>query len=179
MNLAQVKELNIPTGPGSYQYYDKTGKVIYIGKAANLRSRVLSYWRESADHTPAKEQMLTRIAKIKWIETDTEIEALLLEANLVKKISTILQRFAARRQALCLYQNFYRRRMAARLFYPRDRKIRALFRPIHQLRIRARSFKNNPPHLALPILRDHAEKSLSLLPHRPMPWHVPISGFAC
>jgi excinuclease ABC subunit C len=85
MNLEKVKKLNIPTTPGSYQYYDKGGEIIYIGKAANLRSRVLSYWRESADHTPAKEQMLTKIAKIKWIETDTEIEALLLEANLVKK----------------------------------------------------------------------------------------------
>jgi excinuclease ABC subunit C len=85
MNLEQVKKLNIPTTPGSYQYYDKIGEIIYIGKAANLRSRVLSYWRESADHTPAKEQMLTKIAKIKWVETDTEIEALLLEANLVKK----------------------------------------------------------------------------------------------
>jgi excinuclease ABC subunit C len=85
MNLEQVKKLNIPTTPGSYQYYDKTGKVIYIGKAANLRSRVLSYWRTGTDHTPAKEQMVPRITKIKWIETDTEIEALLLEANLVKK----------------------------------------------------------------------------------------------
>jgi len=85
MNLESVKKLNIPTTPGSYQYYDKAGKIIYIGKAANLRSRVLSYWRENAGHTPAKEQMLTKIAKIKWIETDTEIEALLLEANLVKK----------------------------------------------------------------------------------------------
>jgi excinuclease ABC subunit C len=85
MNLAQVKKLNIPAGPGSYQYYDQAGKIIYIGKAANLRSRVLSYWRPSADHTPAKEKMVTEIAKIKWLETDTEIEALLLEANLVKK----------------------------------------------------------------------------------------------
>jgi excinuclease ABC subunit C len=85
MNLTQVKKLNIPAGPGSYQYYDRAGKIIYIGKAANLRSRVLSYWHESAEHTPAKEQMLTEIKKIKWVETDTEIEALLLEANLVKK----------------------------------------------------------------------------------------------
>jgi excinuclease ABC subunit C len=85
MNLTGVKKLNIPTTPGSYQYYDKAGKIIYIGKAANLRSRVLSYWRPSADHTPAKEKMVTEIAKIKWLETDTEIEALLLEANLVKK----------------------------------------------------------------------------------------------
>jgi excinuclease ABC subunit C len=85
MNLERVKKLNIPAGPGSYQYYDKSGKIIYIGKAANLRARVLSYWHLSAEHTPAKKQMLTEIKKIKWIETDTEIEALLLEANLVKK----------------------------------------------------------------------------------------------
>jgi excinuclease ABC subunit C len=85
MNIEQVKKLNIPTTPGSYQYYDKAGKIIYIGKAANLRSRVLSYWHSSADHTPAKKQMVSKIAKIKWIETGSEIEALLLEANLVKK----------------------------------------------------------------------------------------------
>lgn len=85
MNLVEVKKLNIPTGPGSYQYYDKAGKIIYIGKAANLRSRVLSYWRSGTEHTPAKEQMISKITKIKWVETETEIEALLLEANLVKK----------------------------------------------------------------------------------------------
>ena len=85
MNLPQVKKLNIPTGPGSYQYYDKNGTIIYVGKAANLRSRIFSYWRASAGHTPAKEKMVAEIAKIKWVETDSEIEALLLEANLVKK----------------------------------------------------------------------------------------------
>ncbi|HTX86615.1 MAG TPA: excinuclease ABC subunit UvrC [Candidatus Nanoarchaeia archaeon] len=85
MNLEKVKKLNIPTGPGSYQYYDRDGKIIYVGKAANLRARVLSYWRESSDLAPDKQQMLGEISEIKWVETDTEIEALLLEANLVKK----------------------------------------------------------------------------------------------
>jgi excinuclease ABC subunit C len=85
MTLEQVKQLNIPTTPGSYQFYDEQKKIVYIGKAANLRSRVLSYWHESAKHTPAKYSMLKKIAKIKWIETDSEIEALLLEANLIKK----------------------------------------------------------------------------------------------
>ncbi len=85
MNLKKVKELNIPTRPGSYQYYDKSGKIIYVGKAANLRSRVLSYWRESSVLAPDKQLMLSEIKEIKWIETDTEIEALLLEANLVKR----------------------------------------------------------------------------------------------
>ena len=78
MDLQKVKQLNIPITPGSYQFYDSTDKIIYIGKAANLRSRVLSYWRESANHTPAKYSMLKKITKIKWIEVDSEIEALLL-----------------------------------------------------------------------------------------------------
>ncbi len=85
MDLEKIKQLNLPKSPGCYQFKDKTGKIIYIGKAANLRSRVLSYWRESANHSPAKYSMLKKITKIYWIETDSEIEALLLEANLIKK----------------------------------------------------------------------------------------------
>jgi len=85
MTLENVKKLNVPTSPGSYQFYNRKGEIIYIGKAANLKSRVLSYWRKSANHTPAKFAMLKEITKIKWIETDSEIEALLLEMNLIKK----------------------------------------------------------------------------------------------
>ena len=85
MNLENIKKLNIPKLPGIYQFKGKKGRIIYIGKAANLRSRVLSYWRESANHSPAKYSMLKQIDKINWIETESEIEALLLEANLIKK----------------------------------------------------------------------------------------------
>ncbi len=59
--------------------------MVYIGKAVNLRSRVSSYWRLSANHTPMKSKMVKEIARIKWVEVDSEIEALLLEANLIKK----------------------------------------------------------------------------------------------
>ncbi len=85
MTLEDVKKLNIPKQSGSYQYYNTQGKLIYIGKAVDLRSRVSSYWRVGTNHTPAKAQMVKEIARIEWITTDTEIEALLLEANLVKK----------------------------------------------------------------------------------------------
>lgn len=85
MNLEQVKNLNIPKTPGSYQFKDVTGKIIYIGKAVDLRSRVLSYWREATSHTPAKYSMLKKVESIEWIEVESEIEALLLEANLIKK----------------------------------------------------------------------------------------------
>jgi excinuclease ABC subunit C len=85
MNLEKTKKLNIPKSPGIYQFKDKKGKIVYIGKAANLRLRVLSYWRESANHSPAKYSMLKKIEKIDWEVTESEIEALLLEANLIKK----------------------------------------------------------------------------------------------
>ncbi|MDP2736329.1 MAG: GIY-YIG nuclease family protein, partial [bacterium] len=85
MTLDNVKKLKIPTAPGCYQFYNIKGEIIYIGKAANLKSRVLSYWQKSASHTPAKYSMLKQIVKIKWIETESEIEALLLESNLIKK----------------------------------------------------------------------------------------------
>src|SRR3989338_7403838 len=85
MSLEQVKKFNIPTTPGCYQFYNGRGEIIYIGKAANLKSRILSYWRASANHAPAKNKMLQEIKKIAWLVADREIEALLLEANLVKK----------------------------------------------------------------------------------------------
>ncbi len=85
MILEQIKKLNIPTTPGCYQFYNKRDEIIYIGKAANLKSRVLSYWRVSVNHSPAKNKMLSEIKKIKWLVVDSEIEALLLEANLIKK----------------------------------------------------------------------------------------------
>ena len=85
MNKEQVKKLNIPVNSGCYQFLDKNRKIIYVGKAANLRNRVLSYWRNAAQHSPAKYSMLKQVVSIKIIRTDSEIEALLLEANLIKK----------------------------------------------------------------------------------------------
>ncbi len=85
MDIEKIKKLNIPISPGIYEFIDGKNEIIYIGKAANLKSRVFSYWQKSTSHTPAKTQMLGQIAKIKWVETDSEIEALLLESNLIKK----------------------------------------------------------------------------------------------
>ncbi len=84
MTLQDIKDLELPQKPGCYQYFNAKGELIYIGKAVNLRSRVSSYWRDSANHTPAKSRMVKEIKEIKWIEVDSEIEALLLEANLIK-----------------------------------------------------------------------------------------------
>jgi excinuclease ABC subunit C len=80
-----IKKIIIPKQSGCYQFYNQAGKLLYIGKAADLRSRVLSYWRQSANHNPAKQAMMNEIAQIKWITVESEIESLLLEANLIKK----------------------------------------------------------------------------------------------
>ena len=89
MNTKELKKLNIPRSPGCYQFKGLRNKIIYIGKAADLRARVSSYWRASANHTSAKQKMLAEIKSIEWIEADTEIEALLLESNLIKKYQPV------------------------------------------------------------------------------------------
>lgn len=61
------------------------GKVIYVGKAVNLRSRVRSYFHTSAQQHPRTQQLVRRIADIDWIVVDSELEALILEMNLIKK----------------------------------------------------------------------------------------------
>jgi excinuclease ABC subunit C len=81
-----LKELlkTIPENPGVYQYFDSEGKILYVGKAKNLKKSVFSYFKK--EHDRAKTAMLVRrIADIKFIIVDTELDALLLENNLIKK----------------------------------------------------------------------------------------------
>tara|TARA_B110001454_G_C12722412_1_gene435334 strand:+ start:5687 stop:7414 length:1728 start_codon:yes stop_codon:yes gene_type:complete len=75
---------NIPTKPGVYHYYDQGGIVLYIGKAKNLKRRVSSYF--SKNHETLKTKILvSKVFDIKCIVVETEIDALLLENNLIKK----------------------------------------------------------------------------------------------
>ncbi len=76
---------NLPTDSGVYFMKDTQDNILYIGKAKNLRKRVLSYFRTSAKHTQRIALMVSQIADIEYIVTDTEAEALALEANLIKK----------------------------------------------------------------------------------------------
>lgn len=75
----------LPTKPGCYLMKDKTGKIIYVGKAINLRNRVRSYFHESADHDAKTKQLVHQIRDIEWIVVGSELEALILEMNLIKK----------------------------------------------------------------------------------------------
>ena len=74
----------IPYEPGIYQYYNKAGKILYIGKAKSLRKRVSSYFTSSKQHTYRIRKLVEQIADIKYTITHSEVEALVLENNLIK-----------------------------------------------------------------------------------------------
>ena len=74
----------IPDNPGVYQMKNEFGEIIYVGKAKNLKKRVRQYF-QSKNHTPKIEAMIRNIAEFEYIIVDNEVEALILEANLIKK----------------------------------------------------------------------------------------------
>lgn len=74
----------LPNNPGVYQFYDKDEKILYVGKAKNLKKRVSSYFNKTHDNGKTK-VLVTKIVYIKHIVVDTESDALLLENNLIKK----------------------------------------------------------------------------------------------
>jgi len=76
---------SIPAKTGCYLMKDSAGKVIYVGKAVNLRSRVRSYFHQSAQKNPKTAQLVSSIADLDWIIVASELEALILEMNLIKE----------------------------------------------------------------------------------------------
>ena len=75
----------IPTKPGVYLMKDEQGRVIYVGKSVNLRHRVRSYFQASASHSLKLHRLIYHVADLDIIVTDSEIEALILECNLIKE----------------------------------------------------------------------------------------------
>ena len=82
--LAQKLD-NLPNAPGCYQMHNAAGKVIYVGKAVVLRNRVRSYFHASANHNAKTQALVDEIADITWWVTKTELEALILENELIKR----------------------------------------------------------------------------------------------
>jgi excinuclease ABC subunit C len=80
-----TKIKNLPEMPGVYQFKDSRGDILYIGKATNLRNRVRSYFLKKNGPVDRIAVMIKKIADLELIVTDSEVEALILEANLIKK----------------------------------------------------------------------------------------------
>ena len=90
MNATEhVAELldSLPVKTGVYIMKDEYDRVIYVGKAVNLRSRVRSYFQDSAEHGERTRLLVDKVRDIEYVVTDTEVEALVLESNLVKEYS--------------------------------------------------------------------------------------------
>ena len=76
---------SVPTSPGSYQFKDEHGRVIYVGKAANLRARVSNYFQDPQMLHPRTASMVAAAHSVEWIEVRNEVEALMLEYSLIKQ----------------------------------------------------------------------------------------------
>ena len=83
MNLNEIDLL--PLKPGVYKFYDKNKKLLYIGKALNLRNRVKSYFNDTLYDRPYVKKMIPLIQEVEIVETNNEIESLVLEAALIKE----------------------------------------------------------------------------------------------
>ena len=81
----QEKLKALPKNPGCYIYRDESGEVLYVGKAINLRNRVRSYFQPKAQLGAKNERMVRKIRDIEWIIVESELEALILECNLIKE----------------------------------------------------------------------------------------------
>jgi len=81
----QAKLRLLPAAPGVYLHKDKQGKVLYVGKAKRLASRVRSYFQETDDKDPKTRALVRHITDFDYIATDTETDALVLENQLIKE----------------------------------------------------------------------------------------------
>jgi excinuclease ABC subunit C len=81
----EEKLQNLPTAPGVYLHKNAEGKIIYVGKAKNLKNRVRSYFQNSRNHDAKTRELVKRIADLEFIVVDNEVEALVLESNFIKK----------------------------------------------------------------------------------------------
>ncbi len=76
----------IPGKPGIYKFIGKDDAVLYIGKAKDLKKRVTTYFNKNAKHSVRIEKMLSKVHNLEYITVDSELEALILESNLIKEL---------------------------------------------------------------------------------------------
>jgi len=86
MSTIEQKLKQLPGNPGIYLFYDKKGLLLYVGKATTLLQRVKSYWQKPKNPRPI-EELIDQVADIKWVETESVLEAIIMEANYIKKFN--------------------------------------------------------------------------------------------
>ena len=111
--LARLKNivLNMPEKPGSYQYYDESHTIIYVGKAKNLKRRVSSYFHKEVDHYKTK-VLVSKIWDISYTVVNSEEDALLLENSLIKKYNpryNVLLKDGKTYPSICVTNEYYPR----------------------------------------------------------------------
>lgn len=87
MNDVDLKQLlvKVPNSPGVYKFKNKDGKILYVGKAKNLKNRVRSYFRKEKNRAMRTQKLVSKIADMEWIEVGSDLEAIMLETNLIKE----------------------------------------------------------------------------------------------
>ncbi len=85
MQMQKIDIANTPTGPGIYIFRDKDNKVLYVGKAKSIKNRIKTYFQNIQTHSAKVKMMLKNAHTVEYMLTDTELEALILESNLIKK----------------------------------------------------------------------------------------------
>lgn len=100
MNLKE-KARNLPKTPGVYFMKDSLGNIIYVGKSKNLKSRVSSYFQNSKSHSPKIIRLVNNIKDLDYTETDTELEALLLECTMIRKFKPTYNKLMKNPKSYC------------------------------------------------------------------------------
>ena len=125
--LSRLKNIvsNLPSKPGSYQFYDQTGTIIYVGKAKSLKNRVSSYFHKEVDRYKTK-VLVSKIHDITYTVVKTEEDALLLENNLIKKYKpkyNILLKDGKTYPSICVTKEYLPRifnlDLIKKVYYPR------------------------------------------------------------
>lgn len=83
--VLEDKLTKLPKVPGVYFHKDKSGKIIYVGKAANLRNRVRQYFQKSRAFDPKTDALVAEIVDVDWLELETEMDALFVEAEMIRR----------------------------------------------------------------------------------------------
>ena len=164
----------IPDAPGSYQFRDRDGRVIYVGKAKSLRSRLSNYFQNPANLPVRTAQMVAQAESVEWIQVRNDVEAVMLEYSLIKQHKPALQHQTEGRQELSVPGRDRQRRVAAGHGEAGDQgQGQPLFRPLRPRLCHPRDPRLAPAHLPDPHLQRQqvshppaAREALPAVPHR-------------